>query len=378
MSTTVEIKDPSLIEIPSDMIQLGFTDDGMPITEPTDKAVAEGKDEPKAPTLAELEQMKRERDEATERLTAEAAAKAKAEAEAKEARDAAEALTGKLSKTEGVLHDRTIQGAAAHYHVKNGAYTTVVNGIEQAKSEQIMAKRALKAAKEAGDVDGEVEAAERLATLAAHLANIQHALPTVEAELEQAKRLWQEVNTAPVVETKEEPKAKPEPKQVDEPAKPDPEAWISQFPKKTTAAWLKSHKDYVTDPDKHKKLLAFANEWYNEGNPLHTKDFVAALTAEFAPEEVEMTEETPAKAAAVTEAKPKAKATPAAPVSRGGGVFSSTNLNASQVKLPADVVAFCKASGLDPTSYALSVVDEIKRGEKPKEWLDPGYDRGIR
>lgn len=216
MSTTVEVKDPSLIEIPSDMIQLGFTADGMPIAEPTDKAIAEGKEEDPKATLAELEQMRRERDEATQRLTAEAEAKTKAEAEAKAARETSEELTGKLGKTEQVLHDRTIQGAAAHYHVKNGAYTTVVNGIQQAKSEQIMAKRALKAARESGDVDGEIEAQERLATLAAHVANIENALPTVEAELEQAKRLWSEVNAAPPV--KEEPKPKVEP----EVKKPDP------------------------------------------------------------------------------------------------------------------------------------------------------------
>ena len=377
MSTTVEIKDPSLIEIPSDMIQLGFTDDGMPITEPTDKAVAEGKEEPKTATLADLEQMKRERDEATERLTAEAAAKAKAEAEAKAAREAAEALTGKLGKTEGVLHDRTIQSAAAHYRSVYSEHQQITSAIASTEALAASYEKELAAASEAGD-HVKVAATQRaIARAEAHLAQLEAGKSAAEQEVKRAERVWQDVNAAPPVE-EPKPKKEAEPKKVDEPEKPNPEAWIAQFPKKTTAAWLNTHKDYVTDPDKHKKLLAFANEWYNEGNPLHTKDFVAALTAEFAPEEVEMTEETPVKAAAVTEAKPKAKATPAAPVSRGGGVFSSTNLNASQVKLPADVVAFCKASGLDPTSYALSVVDEIKRGQKPKEWLDPGYDRGIR
>lgn len=383
MSTTVEVKDPSMVEIPSDMIQLGFTADGMPIAEPTDKAIAEGKEEPTA-TLAELEQMRRERDEATQRLTTEAEAKAKAEAEAKAARETSEELTGKLGKTEQVLYDRTIQGAAAHYHVKNGAYTTVVNGIEQAKSEQIMAKRALKAAKESGDVDGEVEAAERLATLAAHLANIQHALPTVEAELEQAKRLWSDVNAAPPA--KEEPKPKPEPevKKADaEPAKVSPDQWIDNVRSITSddaAKWLKDHKDYVTDTTKNQQLTSFAAYYANRHGQaaLKSDTFVAALNKEFFPEDEPMTEEITPAPKVQTEAKPKARATPAAPVSRGGDVFSSTNLKAARIFVPSDIAAFCKASGLNPESYVLSAREEILRGEKPKEWLDPGFDRGIR
>ena len=77
MSTpTVEVKDPDIIEIPSDMIQLGFTDDGMPISEPTEKAIDAGKDDKAAND--ELEAMRKERDDVASRLATEAAAKIKA------------------------------------------------------------------------------------------------------------------------------------------------------------------------------------------------------------------------------------------------------------------------------------------------------------
>lgn len=377
MSTaTTEVKDPDIIEIPSDMIQLGFTDDGMPISEPTEKAIDAGKDDKAAND--ELEAMRKERDDVASRLATEAAAKTKAEAEAKEAREAAELVTGRLGKTEQVLHDRTIQGAAAHYRSVHSEHQQITNAIASTEALAVSYEKELAAASEAGDHVKVASTQRAIARAEAHLAQLEAGKSAAALEVQRAERAWQEVNAAPPVETKkEEPKPKVEAEANPETApKVDPDTWINQFPKKTTAAWLKTHKDYVTDEAKHDKLMKFARDWVDEGNPLHTKDFVEALNAEFDPEAVTpMTEEAKPE---IKAAPVRAKATPAAPVSRGGGVFSSSNLNASQVKLPADVVAFCKASGLNPTSYALSVVEEIKRGEKPKEWLDPGYDRGIR
>ena len=57
--------------------------------------------------------------------------------------------------------------------------------------------------------------------------------------------------------------------------------------------------------------------------------------------------------------------------------FSSRNPNAAQVKLPPKLAAFVKASGLNPTEFALGAVADIKAGKLPKDYLDPDYDHGI-
>lgn len=385
MSTTVEVKDPSMVEIPSDMIQLGFTADGMPIAEPTDKAIAEGKEEPKPPTLAELEQMRRERDEATQRLTTEAEAKTKAEAEAKQAREDAEAVTGKLGKTENLLHDRTIQGAAAHWRSVHSEHQQITGAIAQTEALAASYEKELATASEAGDHVRVASTQRAIARAEAQLAQLEAGKSASAQEVERAERLYREVNAAPPVE-KEEPKPKTEPevKKADaEPAKVSPDQWIDNVRSITSddaAKWLKDHKDFVTDTAKNQKLTSFAQYYASKHGQaaLKSDTFVAALNKEFFPEDETMTEETNPAPKVQTEAKPKARATPAAPVSRGGDVFSSTNLKAARIFVPPDVAAFCKSANLNPESYVLSVREEILRGEKPKEWLDPGFDRGIR
>lgn len=379
MSTAaVTIKDPDLIEIPPDAIQLGFDTDGMPRTDPVDEVP---KDEPKAPTLAELEALRREKDETAARLSTEAAARVKAEAEAKQAREATEVLTGKLDTTQK-------QALGAHYHKAYSDYKAVhsehqqiVNAISSTETLAASLEQQALAAEEAGDRAKAIRLQREMARAEAHLTQLEAGKTAAAREVEDAKYKFQEAEQlvrTPATEVKPEPKPKAEPevKTVAEETKPDPDAWIDQWPKKTTGQWLKSHKDYVTDPAKHKQLIDFVQEWYNEGNPVHTKDFVAALNEKFAPEDVEMSEETP-KVVETKVPATKTKATPAAPVTRGANTFSSTNLSASTVRLPPKLAAFVKASGLDPTQYALGAVEDIKSGKLPKNFLDPDYDHNF-
>jgi hypothetical protein len=379
----VEVKDPDVVEIPADMIQLGFDDDGMPKSEPTEKA-AEVKDEPKAPTLAELKALERERD--TERE-----ARTRAEREATERGTALEAERTKGADIEKKLAKTQDQALGAHYHktrsdyaARNGEFQQIVSAIAATEQLATSLEQQALAAEEAGDKAKALRLSREMARAEAHLAQLEAGKPGAEAAALEAKYLYEEadkvVRTPPV---REEPKKEDAKPAVVTEQKPDPDQWISQWPKKTTGEWLKAHKDFVTDEAKHKQLMEFVSDYYNEGNPLHTKDFVKALNEKFDPSAIETEEVTvmadePKDKPQAQQQKVTARSTPAAPVSQGGKYFSSTNMNAAQIKVPPDVVAFCKASGLDPTSYALEVREEIKRGEKPKEWLDPGYDRGIR
>ncbi len=125
----------------------------------------------------------------------------------------------------------------------------------------------------------------------------------------------------------------------------------------------------MTDPGKHKELMDWANAWaadYGQGT-IHSPQFLEALDEKFGSAEDDVAEEK------VT-AKPKSKVTAAAPVSRRGSTFSSSNMDAKSVKLPPKLAAFVKSSGLDPTQYALGAVADIKAGRLPKDFLDPDYD----
>jgi hypothetical protein len=372
-----DLADDLVIEIPPNSITVEIDADGTPKTVPVEPETPSEPETPD-PTLAELEQARRERDDLVRRAeqaerTAQERERALAAAQA-----ATETERSARSKAEATAHDRTVQGAVAHYYRINSELENAKSALGQTQTIIAQAEANLAAAHADGDHTRIARINSDVARANAEMVALQQAQTQWGYELDRAKRAYEDVAVKPT--KTEEPK--PEPKTEVATSATEPDKWIAQFPKKTTGDWLRSHREYVTDTDKHKKLMDFANEWYNEGNSLHTKDFIKALDQEFGfstrEETTTVTTETPKKEVETPE-RTRPKATPAAPVSRGSGdVFSSSNLNAAKVKLPADVVAFCKQAGLDPTSYALSVVEEIKRGEKPKEWLDPSYDRGIR
>ena len=347
------------VEIPHG-IQMGYDDNGLPITIPADKeepkakkeAKKDDKAEPAPVTLAQLEAANRERD-------AEREARAKAEAEAKTAREAAETVTGKLGKTENLLHDRTIQGAAAHWRSVHSEHQQITSAIAQTEALATSYEKELATAMEAGDHARVASTQRAIAKAEAHLAQLEAGKSASAQEVERAERLYREVNAAPV--EKEEPKAKVEP----EAKKPDPapvqvtpDQWIENV--KTTVgddgtAWLKAHKDYVTDPKLNRKLLRFAEEYAEDHGvaALKSSAFVDALNDKFDPKAKEAAvnkqaaaEEAEAEAEEVEEQEvPVKRSAPAAPVSRAsnpgaggtGGSKSKVILSPLEQKTAVDM-----------------------------------------
>lgn len=376
----VETKtDADLIEIPADLLTSGTDADGTPITVATDKAkggAVETEEKPakKLVTLAELEAQKAIADEERRlREAAEAAAK-----------------TEREGKADAEKRASTSQGHAinAHLHKTYSDYARTHGEVQQIAS-AIASTEALAASQEkeyvAAAADGDHVRMARVQREIAKLEAERVALETgkrgAEVALNEAKYHY-ETATAAYGQTADPKKeeATPEVKTVEEkPKTVTPDDWIASCPV-AAQPWLREHKEFATDKRANRRLLRFVDKYLDENDDdqkvLNSPEFVKALNEEFFPEEAEtMAEEPEVK---VVAEKPKAKAVAAAPVSRGGGVFSSTNLNASKVRLPADVVSFCKQAGLNPEMYAAGVVEDIKAGRKPKEWLDPGYDRGIR
>ena len=127
--------------------------------------------------------------------------------------------------------------------------------------------------------------------------------------------------------------------------------------------------------------MRFADDYVEDHgkDALRSQAFLDALNDWFVPkrerenDDVEM----PAARDRAPEPAPQRRTQAAAPVSRGSNMFSSRNLDASQVRLPPRLAAFVKSAGLNPTEYAKSAVADIKAGRLPKDFLDPDYNHDL-
>jgi len=373
--------DDYVIEIPVEDMQLGFDTDGLPRVDPGVKTsqdkpaplkieTADADDvrlpvKPKgiAPKYsdADYEAAKRRADEAADRAS-------RAEAAVAAERSARADVEKKLSTSTDAAN-RQFWGRL------NSDFDNINGAIALAASEKDAAKSAYKAAFDAGDSNAAADAQDRIAVIAAKMQTLESGKHGIEAKIDETRRVF-EADAA----------AAKEPRHVAEPKNDPPQRqmtvddYIGSQPRKTTGAWLADHKDYVSDPAKHKELLTFADEFVKDYGPtqLHTKAFVDALNERFNPTEIEtaiedheMDDEPEIEVKAAPKAKPKTTA--AAPVSRNANTFSSRNMDGNKIKLPPHIADFVRTSGLDPVSYAQGLVKEIKAGKLPKNYLDHDY-----
>lgn len=266
-----------------------------------------------------------------------AEAKRKADAKEREAADARRAAelerTARL-KAEGDLSKVTDFALRKDWESVNGDLSLIKSGIVGAKREIDQAKANLKAARESGDVDAEMDAQELLTAASHNLSALQQGLPGAEAavrEKEQDIRAYQE-------RQKITSQGDPEPQRT-ESKSTSPDDWIKGV--ETTygtgpAEWLRSHREFVTDPAKNAQLIALSNYHIARGRDLNSPEFLDALNAEFFPDEEPdvMEDETPA-AKRKSEAKESAAASYAAPVSRNV-TPSQPSSSSGSIKLTTD------------------------------------------
>lgn len=374
-----------LIAIPEDEIQLGFDKDGMPKAEAGGKTATGKPIEDEAPDPA-IKALERERDEAQAKAD-------RAEREAAAERTRAQAAEEASARKDEALSKRTGEAVGAHrarvtsdYQRIAREHETVTSGISQAQGMLTQAKRDLAAAITAGDGERQADLTEHVGKLTGQLTQLEALKPNVESYLNEAKQTYEETErqVAEAARRKtDEPEVKPKgPKDFNDFATNYSDKFIDDSPR-ATQSWLREHKnDVIKDEGKFAQLDAFAKHYaikHGSGS-LNSRDFVKALDAEFFPkqdteEEPEVVDDTDEPEA--PKPKAKAKVTAAAPVSRSNNVFNSGNLNADKIWLEPKLKAELVRMSLDPTKWALEARDLIKRGKLPKEYLDPGYDRGF-
>lgn len=334
-----------------------------------------------------LEAIERERDEAR-RLAEEA--QARADALAERAQQEADARL----QAEDTARLREDQAMRAHWSNLEAKKSQLDVALSAQKAASAAAERAVIDATEKGDASALAAAQKALAKAETAIGQLEAGLGEADRRIEETRRLFSEHDQqreAQIAQRRQQEKERLE-REAEERQRrqaqqqaPDPDAWINTTARKALgedgAEWLRQNKAFVTDEKKNRAFLRFADQYADDygKDALKSAEFIEALNERFSPEPGE---ERPARRSQQrqTEAEPEVerpRRSVAAPVSRGNQFFSSRNLNATQIKLPADLVQFARAAGLDVTEYAKGVVADIKAGKLPKTYLDPDYDRGL-
>jgi hypothetical protein len=395
--------DDTAIDVAIDDIALGHDADGLPKTVPAGKTADPGKTqaakdaggkrkaEPRQPTLAELEAARRDRD-----ASARAAVAAQADADASRTRADAEAKA--RGEAEGALLKTRGQALNEYYSRVSSEFSQITGAISATQALASSAEAALQAAmadEQATPQDRATRVAKaqrELSRAEAELVQLEAGKPAAERAVQEAKWYLQEedrANTALAdARSKAAAAADADADGAGKPAgaKPagqakTPEQWIDGI-RSTVGAkvadWLSDHKEYVTDPKLNAKVIAFAQHAaVVEEAQLNSDEFIEQLNAKFFPDADEdgdgggdghQVEE-------VREQVPKrqASATPAAPVSRSAGYFSSRNPNAAKIKLSPVLANLAREMGMTPEEYAISARKQILDGKLPKNFLDGDY-----
>lgn len=369
-----------IVAIPDDAVQIDDKSDAGDKT-PSDKALTADK-APKfsarVSSLAKTEKADTDRFAAVERERDDAARAAEeARARAAEAEARAEAEVAARVKAEGTSQLREQQAMNAHWHRLQSDKGQIESAIAATQSESASIERDLITATETGDAVKAAAAQRALAKAEAALAQLEQGKVAADAQIDEARRLFEDRSRAREATPEPKPVPKKEPVAVQQTA----DQWIDQSKSvlgDSGANWLRENKGFAVEGRDNLRFRAFADLYAVEHgqSALKSAEFIEALNDKFfpdreaEPEHEREREPEPERARARTQA--------AAPVSRNGNqFFSSRNMNATQVKLPPRLAAFVKASGLNATEYALGAVADIKAGRLPKNYLDPDYDHGI-
>lgn len=141
------------------------------------------------------------------------------------------------------------EAETAKKQVANSQLDTVTTALNAAKADAEQAKKDLRTAREAGDVDAEVEAADRLAMARADERRLDEAKSDLEARAKAPpKREQQQMD---VVEAYVQGRTAP------------------------TAQWLRAHPDFIRDPRKQAKLSAAHYDAEGEGLVADTPEYFA-------------------------------------------------------------------------------------------------------
>lgn len=221
----------------------------------------------------------------------------------------AEAIAGQATQRARQLEQEVVQ---ARTEVDESSKATIDSGIAAAKAEAQAAQEALTAAGEAGDWKALAQAQRRMSRAEAELVQLESAKDSLPAQPQ--RRVQQVAN-----------------RQVDDPA----EAFINSRTA-PTQAWLRSHRDYLTDPKKNAKMQAAHYDAESEGIALDSPQYFEHVER-FLGLRKEETEQKPDGAQQKSQRRPTAPVAPVTPSAGGmNGGAVEVRLSAAEARAADD------------------------------------------
>lgn len=321
MKDEKDLKDDLVVDVDESQLALPIEKDELtvevkPEAKTEDVKVEEPKKERKRhndDVIKSLEAQIKARDD---ELAAERQARARAEAEARER--SAEAQKAKAQSEQ--------------------SYRDVVSGrIAEAKSHEERIKREMKQALEMGEHDRFTDLQMEAAKIAARKLQYEDA----KVELESRPKVERE---APVV--REQPRD-------------EVEAYIQSIPSTKSQAWLRQHKDCVTDPYLHSKVMYGHNEALRKGITADSPEYFQFLDQHMGYADVETDDDGDEDDVEI--ATPQRKSMASAPPSRDS-VRQSGQIAPGKYRLSPEEAETAKAWDMTPTEYATHKLKMIKEG----------------
>lgn len=206
--------------------------------------------------------------------------------------------------------------------VVDAEYNAVENALVAVQAEGDSAGKELEAAFEAGDAKKIVEAQRKLARSEARAVELESGKAALEARRKERAEPGDRVETRRTERREERPADRPDPV----------EDYIGQFHPRSQA-WLREHRECVTDDKLNKKVLAAHNMAESEGIAANTDDYFAYIDDFMGFNVGEPEKKGPSKASVPS--VPARRAAPSAPVSRNNGGGSGSELKPGEVQLTA-------------------------------------------
>lgn len=224
--------------------------------------------------------------------------------------------------------------------VTDARYNMIVNAIDVAKRDSDLAKREFASAIASGDFNAAADAQEMIARAAARMESYEAGRQALESEAANAKERVEKP-----VETRQQPQ------------QGDPvERYIAQYSPRTQD-FLRSHRDFVTDPKQNNMLIASHFQAVAEGIQPDTDRYFDFIGEKMGAEKAQP---------ATSVAHPNGKRPPAAPVSRQpspqSGVVNGTIILSPQEREIAHLSFSQMPSGEAETRYAKELAKGLADG----------------
>jgi hypothetical protein len=234
---------------------------------------------------------------------------------------------------------KSAEASQAKAHSDQSYRDVVAGRIAEAKSHEERIKREMKQALEMGEHDRFTDLQMEAAKIAAR-----------KLQYEDAKV---ELDSRPKVE-----RAEPE---IRQPAKDPVEDYIQSIPSTKSQSWLRQHKECVTDPYLHSKVMYGHQEAIRKGIVADSPEYFAHLDQHMGYADVNDDDDGDDEGDEVEVVTPQRKSMASAPPSRDS-VRQTGQIAPGKYRLTREEAAVAESMGLTATEYATHKVKMIKEG----------------